>query len=148
MKLDWEPRYDHMLQHSAQHLVTAIALRLWGAETTSWKLGEGTCFLELGCPDVTPEMLAELETAANDAIREGRPVTPSWHSVQDVNNGAVAGLRMSSKALPPSVTGPVRVVSYEGIDTNTCCGTHVTSTAQLQASLDPPLTAGCALPLG
>jgi len=60
-------------------------------------------------------------------------VVPSWHSVEAVNGGFVEGLRRSSKALPASVTGPVRVVSFAGIDTNTCCGTHVLSTAHLQA---------------
>jgi hypothetical protein len=112
-------------------------------------------------------MLDELEAASNDAIRAGTPITPSWHSVADVNDGnardwlsiprplgcpslladplltqrpmdrdstpQVPGLRKSSKALPPSVTGPVRVITFEGIDTNTCCGTHVQSTARLQA---------------
>ena len=56
---------------------------------------------------------------------------PTWHSVLDVNNGNVPGLRKSAKALPESVTGPVRVITFEDVDTNTCCGTHVKSTAHL-----------------
>ena len=44
------------------------------------------------------------------------------------------GLRVSSKALPESaMRGDVRVVTFEGIDTNLCCGTHVPTTAHLQA---------------
>ena len=131
--VEWARREDHMAQHSTQHLVTAIALKKWGFETTSWGLGEQTSFLELGTPEFTSAQMMELETAANEAVKAGTPVTPSWHSVAAVNEGAVAGLRKSSKALPPSVTGPVRVVSFEGIDTNTCCGTHVQNTARLQA---------------
>lgn len=131
--VDWQRREDHMAQHSTQHLVTAIALRKWGFETTSWGLSESTSFLELGTPEFSPQQLDELEVAANDAVRAATPVTPSWHSVADVNDGAVPGLRKSSKALPPSVTGPVRVITFEGIDTNTCCGTHVQNTARLQA---------------
>lgn len=133
VNVDWHRREDHMAQHSTQHLVTAIALQKWGVETTSWGLGEQTSFLELGTPEVTPAMLSELEDLANEAVKAATPVTPSWHSVADVNEGAVPGLRKSSKPLPPSVTGPVRVISYEGIDTNTCCGTHVKDTAHLQA---------------
>ena len=131
--VDWTRREDNMAQHSTQHLVTAIALQKWGFETTSWGLGEQTSFLELGTPEVTPAMLAELEEAANEAVKAATRVTPSWHSVADVNEGNVPGLRKSSKALPPSVTGPVRVISFEGIDTNTCCGTHVKDMARLQA---------------
>ena len=133
VEVDWARREDNMAQHSTQHLVTAIALRKWGFETISWSLGESTAFLELGTADFTEEQRAELEVAANEAVRAGVPVTPSWHSVADVNDGNVPGLRKSSKPLPPSVTGPVRVVSYQGIDTNTCCGTHVGDTAKLQA---------------
>ena len=132
-RVDWARRSDHMAQHSAQHLVTALALRRWGFETTSWGLGEQTSYLELGCADFSPEQMAELELDANEAIRASHAVTPSWHSVSAVNDGTVPGLRKSSKSLPPSVTGPVRVVSFDTIDTNTCCGTHVTNTAQLQA---------------
>jgi len=122
-----------MSQHSSQHLLTAIALSIWGIETTSWGLGEQTSFLELGVAEMAPQALAELESAANEAIKAAKAVTPSWHSVSDVNEGLVRGLRKSSKALPPSVTGPVRVIEFEGIDTNTCCGTHVKDTARLQA---------------
>jgi len=131
--VDWLRREDHMCQHSTQHLVTALALQKWGFETTSWGLGEHTSFLELATPELSPEVLSELEDAANEAIKAATPVVPSWHTVADVNEGAVAGLRKSSKPLPPSVTGPVRVITFEGIDTNTCCGTHVKATSRLQA---------------
>ena len=140
LQVDWDRRWDHMAQHSTQHLVTATASKLWGYETLSWNLGidwtagkRQPSFLELGVPDLAPEQLSELEQACNAAVRANNPVVPAWHSVADVNGGVVPGLRMSSRALPESVTGPVRVVSFEGIDTNTCCGTHVVSLAQLQA---------------
>ncbi|EOD29866.1 hypothetical protein EMIHUDRAFT_233436 [Emiliania huxleyi CCMP1516] len=132
--LDWPRREDNMAQHSAQHLLTAIALRKWGYDTTSWGLGDATSFLELGTPEFTPLMMAELEAEANEAaVKAGtaatpswhsvaRAVAPSWHSVADVNEGRVPGLRK-----------PVRVITYDGLDTNTCCGTHVHSTARLQA---------------
>ena len=131
--VDWSRRWDHMTQHSAQHLVTALAMKRWGYETTSWNLGEEASFLELGTADLHEDQKRELEQAANEAIRASKPVLPSWHSVEDVNGGNVPGLRVSSKALPDSVTGPVRVVAFEGIDTNSCCGTHVQHTGHLQA---------------
>lgn len=36
LSLDWERRFDHMQQHSGQHLVTAIAEQMFGFKTTSW----------------------------------------------------------------------------------------------------------------
>ena len=142
--VDWERRQDHMSQHSAQHLVTALAIKHFRWETLSWNLGEDTSFLELATPEISAAELQTLEAESNAAIRAGHVVTPSWHSVTDVNEGAVPGLRKSSKPLPPSVTGPVRVVTYDGIDTNTCCGTHVATTAHLQATrLRRPLRFEC-----
>ena len=36
MSVDWKRRFDHMQQHSGQHLITAIADKLFGYKTTSW----------------------------------------------------------------------------------------------------------------
>lgn len=47
-KIDWERRWDHMQQHSGQHLITAIADALFGFKTTSWWLGELVSHIELG----------------------------------------------------------------------------------------------------
>ena len=47
-KIDWKRRWDHMQQHSGQHLITAIADNLFGVKTTSWWLGELVSHLELG----------------------------------------------------------------------------------------------------
>ena len=132
--VDWVRREDLMAQHSTQHLLMALAVKKWGYETTSWGLGDVTSFVELGTPELSAAELSELEDASNQAVKAGSAVRPSWHSVADVNEGVVPGLRKSSKPLPPSVTGPVRVISYVGIDTNTCCGTHVKDTAKLQAA--------------
>ncbi len=46
--IDWERRWDHMQQHSGQHLITAIADALFGFKTTSWWLGETVSHIELG----------------------------------------------------------------------------------------------------
>ena len=36
MTINWERRFDHMQQHSGQHLITAVADNLFGYKTTSW----------------------------------------------------------------------------------------------------------------
>lgn len=130
--LDWDRRWDHACQHTGQHLVTALAVDAYGAPTLSWTLGAASSFLELGAPFDADAHLAELEAAVNAAILDGAPVAAEWHPVAAVNGGTVPGLRPSSKALPDSVTGPVRVVRLGAVDVNTCCGTHVTTLAHLQ----------------
>lgn len=46
--IDWERRWDHMQQHSGQHLITALADSMFGFKTTSWWLGETVSHIELG----------------------------------------------------------------------------------------------------
>jgi len=37
-----------------------------------------------------------------------------------------------TRGLPDDHKGPVRVVTIEGVESNMCCGTHVTNLSQLQ----------------
>lgn len=72
--LDWDFRFDHMVQHSSQHLITAIAAKGQGEEvgfdTLSWNLGESVSFLELNTPVFDEQQCQQLESLSNEAIRE------------------------------------------------------------------------------
>ena len=127
--VDWPRRWDHMQQHSAQHLITAVLDQLYGCATTSWALREASfCTIELDTAPLTAGQLAEAEARANRLIREARPVTVSVHQPGDA---ALAGVR--ARGLPDDHVGAVRIVSIAGVDDNMCCGTHVSSLAHLQA---------------
>jgi len=82
--------------------------------------------LDLGTEELRPEELQRLEQRTNEAIWEGHPVTPRWIA-QDSEEVE----KIRCRGLPEGVVGPLRVLEFEGIDTNLCCGTHVKSTAHL-----------------
>lgn len=127
--VDWERRYDHMQQHTAQHLLTAIAADRFGWSTTSFHLHEGPlalCDIELDASVLPPERLAALGEQVNAEVRAARPVTVR----ETTRESLPPGLR--SRGLPDDHDGPVRLVEIEGLDVNTCGGTHVRSTAELQ----------------
>jgi alanyl-tRNA synthetase len=42
-------------------------------------------------------------------------------------------LQVRTRGLPDDHKGAVRVVTIEGVESNMCCGTHVTNLSQLQA---------------
>lgn len=42
--IDWFRRFDHMQQHTGQHLLSAIAEHKYGLQTTSWDLGLALLF--------------------------------------------------------------------------------------------------------
>lgn len=127
LELDWERRFDHMQQHTGQHLLTALAQDRFGWATTAFHLGATTCDVELDAPAIAPEQLLELEEALASAIREARPVSWRRVSVEDYGQEQVR-----SRGLPEGHTGDIRLVGIEGLDLNTCGGTHVASTAELE----------------
>ncbi|XP_013394504.1 alanyl-tRNA editing protein Aarsd1-B isoform X2 [Lingula anatina] len=127
--VDWTRRFDHMQQHSAQHLVTAIAEQKYGYKTTSWNLGEKTSFIELDTTSLTEEQLKELEDEVNAKIRASLPMYPRLF--ESVDDPKIAEVR--TRGLPDDHVGPVRVVIIEGIEANMCCGTHVANLSHLQA---------------
>ncbi|HKJ02531.1 MAG TPA: alanyl-tRNA editing protein, partial [Longimicrobiales bacterium] len=128
VELDWTRRFDHMQQHTAQHLLTAVADQRFGWPTTAFHLGAHVSDIELGTPGIDAAELAELEEAVAAEIRAARPVT-----ARRVSPEAYAALPVRSRGLPEGHTGDVRLVEIEGIDLNTCGGTHCASTAELEA---------------
>ncbi|KAG7226385.1 hypothetical protein INR49_013796 [Caranx melampygus] len=144
VKVDWERRFDHMQQHSGQHLITALADTMFGYKTTSWyfttahiplslnnfqdlELGRQRSTIELDTPCVKPAQLHALEEAVNEKIRAQVPVTVQLLSIDDP---AVEKVR--SRGLPEDHAGPIRIIDIEGVDANMCCGTHVSNLSHLQ----------------
>ncbi|XP_028288021.1 alanyl-tRNA editing protein Aarsd1 [Parambassis ranga] len=127
VKVDWDRRFDHMQQHSGQHLITALADTMFGYKTTSWELGRQRSSIELDTPCVKPGQLQELEEAINEKIRVHVPVTVQLLSIDDP---AVEKVR--SRGLPEDHAGPIRIIDIEGVDANMCCGTHVSNLSHLQ----------------
>ncbi|XP_044855281.1 alanyl-tRNA editing protein Aarsd1-like isoform X3 [Mauremys mutica] len=127
LTVDWDRRFDHMQQHSGQHLITALADLMFGFKTTSWELGHQRTVIELDTPSVTAEQVEALEKNVNEKIRARIPVVVREHSEDDPEIETVR-----RRGLPENHTGPVRIISIEGIDDNMCCGTHVSNLSDLQ----------------
>ena len=128
LRLQWPRRFDHMQQHTGQHLLTAVARDRFGWETTAFHLGEEVSDIELDVAQVTPAEREQLEEAVAAEIRRARPVT-----CRRVGPEALAGLNVRSRGLPAGFQGEVRLVEIQGLDLNTCGGTHLSSTGELEA---------------
>ena len=124
--LDWRRRWDHMQQHTAQHVLTAVALRDFGWRTTAFHLGPEVSDIELEVPKLERRDLDHLEQAVADEIRANRRVTYKEAQVEDFDR-----LGVRSRRLPEGFAGTVRLVDIEGLDLNTCGGTHLRSTAEI-----------------
>ncbi|XP_017869358.1 PREDICTED: alanyl-tRNA editing protein Aarsd1-B [Drosophila arizonae] len=128
--LDWARRLDHMQQHSGQHLITALFDREFKYDTTSWSLGSSVSHIQLSTPHlISRESLDLIERQANDLIREGRAVSVLLVDPEVAQEFQDA---RAPRGLPKDHEGLARVVRIEGIESNMCCGTHVTNLSQLQ----------------
>ena len=127
VEIDWMRRFDHMQQHTGQHLLTAVAEQRFGWHTTAFHLGEQLSDIELDTPSIASEQLVDLEEAVAAEIRVARPVTARRVSPEDY-----AALPVRTRGLPEGLTGAIRLVEIAGIDLNTCGGTHVRSTAEIE----------------
>jgi len=127
VRLDWRRRFDHMQQHTAQHLLTAMADDRFGWPTTAFHLGEHLCDIELDVGSLAPVELEMLEEAVAHEIRDAHRVT-----FRRVSPEAFATLDVRTRGLPAGHSGDVRLVEIAGLDLNTCGGTHLSSTAEIE----------------
>ncbi|MHB1293619.1 MAG: alanyl-tRNA editing protein [Anaerolineae bacterium] len=121
--IDWARRFDHMQQHSGQHILSQAFEQVLHAPTVSFHLGEEVSTIDLDLPTCVPNDVARVEDLANRILFEDRPVSIREVAPEDV---AALGLRK-----PPAVEGLVRVVRVEDFDTSACGGTHVRSTGEI-----------------
>lgn len=124
-EVDATRRADFTVQHTAQHLLSALAADCLGWSTVSVHFGDRHSTIEFDTADVTDEHLTALEQWANAAVGEAIPVAVSFEDA-----ATVTGLRK-----PTDRTGPIRVVTIGDLDRSACGGTHVTSTARLGSIL-------------
>ena len=123
--IDWERRFDHMQQHSGQHLLSAVLSDLFSLETVSFHLGSGVSTIDLAASAISPVQIEAAERRANRLIAENRPVRVTSEAAAEA-----AGLRKASER-----TGELRIVSIEGVDRSACGGTHVRATGEIGALL-------------
>ena len=121
--VDWARRFDHMQQHTGQHLISAMFQERYGRPTVSFHLGVDVCTIDLRGPEPTEEILEGAERAANQVISEDRPVTVRYGTAEQF---AELGVRKEVQR-----SGILRAIEIEGADLQPCGGTHVKSTAQI-----------------
>ena len=127
VRLDWERRFDHMQQHTGQHLLSAVAQDRFQWATTAFHLGAEVSDVELAVPALAPADLARLEEAVAAEIRAARPVVPRRVPLEEFR-----ALPVRTRGLPEGFTGDVRLVEIAGVDLNTCGGTHLSNTAEIE----------------
>ncbi|HEY72208.1 MAG: alanyl-tRNA editing protein [Chloroflexi bacterium] len=121
--LDWPRRFDHMQQHTGQHILSAAFEQLLDADTVGFHLGAEASTVDIDVPQLDPAAVEPVEKLANHVIWENRQV-----SVCFVGQDKAATLPLRR---PPAVEGLVRIVEIADFDVNPCGGTHVARTGEI-----------------
>jgi alanyl-tRNA synthetase len=119
--MDAARRRDYTQQHTAQHLLSALAGDRMGWYTDSVHFGERHSTIEFAVPAASDAQLADLATWATAAIAAAHPVTIGYEDA-----ATATGLRK-----PSDRAGIIRIVTIAGLDRSACGGTHVRTTAEV-----------------
>jgi alanyl-tRNA synthetase len=119
--IDWERRFDHMQQHSGQHLLSAVFAGAFALHTVSFHLGADSATIDLEGGAADPRTVREAERRANAVVFENRAL-----AVEFEDAAAASGLRK-----PSDREGTLRIVTIADLDRSACGGTHVRSTGEI-----------------
>jgi len=120
-RVDWGRRFDHMQQHTGQHVLSAVLSDLVGDQTIGVHFGQESSTLDLNGAALMTDQVAKVEERANEIVVENRPVEIGFEDAE-----LAAGLRK-----PSDRSGTLRIISIHDLDRSACGGTHVRTTGEI-----------------
>jgi len=123
-RIDWTRRFDHMQQHTGQHVLSAVFERMSGARTVSFHLGTDAATIDLD-REVPAADIATAEREANRIVYDNREV-----SIRFVSAEEAARLPLRKE---PRRDGTLRLIDIADCDLSACGGTHVARTGSIGA---------------
>jgi alanyl-tRNA synthetase len=124
-EIDWARRFDHMQQHTGQHILSQAFLQTLNAETVGFHLGEALSTIDLDRAPLSHEQVAAAVQVANSVVLDNRPVIARF-----VDKGELATMPLRKM---PDVEGPIRIVQVSEFDWSPCGGTHVRNSGEVGA---------------
>ena len=120
--IDWARRFDHMQQHSGEHICSGLICARFHCDNVGFHMGADAVTIDINA-DIPWEAQLEIEAEANRYIYEDHPI-----DIRLCRGAALDAIDYRSKK---PLAGDVRIVSFPGADCCACCGTHVASSGQV-----------------
>lgn len=120
--IDWSRRFDHMQQHSGEHIISGILCSDYHCDNVGFHLGADIVTIDYNA-DISWEQALDAERKANEVIWADRAVEIGYPSPAELS-----ALEYRSKK---ELTGKVRIVTFPAADCCACCGTHVLRAGQV-----------------
>ena len=121
-RIDWKRRFDHMQQHSGEHIISGILCDMFHCDNVGFHMGADTVTIDYNT-DITWEQAMEAQRRANAVIASDVAAEITYPSADEL-----AALDYRSKK---ELTGQVRIVRFPTADCCACCGTHVLRAGQV-----------------
>lgn len=121
-RIDWARRFDHMQQHSGEHIVSGMICDRYNCDNVGFHMGHDLVTIDFNA-EIAPGELPEIEAAANAYLWGDTSV-----DIRFLSGEALEQAHFRSKKFIPGV---VRLVAFPGADCCACCGTHVASAGQV-----------------
>ncbi len=123
-EIDWKYRFDHMQQHSGQHILSGVLIDLWQKETQSFHMGKDLCMLDILITPLDNQKMRILEEMANRIIYENRPI---YHYYAGEDNKIISKRLRKEQELHEEL----RIIEIEKFDLTACGGTHCRYTGEV-----------------
>ena len=123
-KIDWQRRFDHMQQHTGEHILSGVFLAKYRAENVGFHLSAATVQIDVTLPTLSDEQAREVEDAANAVIFANRPIEAKFVETDEL---AAYELRKA----PGAEFEQIRLVSIADCDCCPCGGTHLRRTGEV-----------------
>lgn len=120
--IDWARRFDHIQQHSGEHICSGLICGRYGCDNVGFHMGTDIVTIDFNA-DIPWEELLEIEGQANRYIQENHPIDIQFHRGAELD-------AIDYRSKKP-LEGDVRIVAFPGADCCACCGTHVLRSGQV-----------------
>ena len=120
--IDWDRRFQHMQEHSGEHLVSGLIHQRFGYDNVGFHMGTDEVTIDFNGVLEWGDLMA-IEEKANGMIWENLEISAVYPEKDELD-----AMEYRSKT---QRTGAVRIVSIPGGDVCACCGTHVERTGEI-----------------
>ena len=121
-KIDWARRFDHMQQHSGEHICSGLICERFHCDNVGFHMGADVVTIDFNA-DISWDELMEIEQLANLYIYEDHPIDIQFYRGAELD-------KVEYRSKKP-LEGDVRIVTFPGADCCACCGTHVLRSGQV-----------------
>ena len=121
-EIEREQRLRRMQNHSGEHILSGLVHSAYGYDNVGFHMGAECMIIDFS-GELAREQLMELETRANEVVRQNLPLH-IWFPDE-------AELRTLDYRSKLELTENVRIVEIPGVDRCACCAPHVERTGEV-----------------